>query len=91
MGLRKHPTLNGSHASPDGLVGEDGLVEIKAPRSPPRSRRFAAQRSPTSTSSRCSGRCVSMTVAGLLTSSVFIPWMPVEMQLHITWFSGMTL
>lgn len=31
VGLRKHPTLSGSHASPDGLVGDDGLVEIKAP------------------------------------------------------------
>ncbi len=31
VGLRKHPTLNGSHASPDGLVGDDGLVEIKCP------------------------------------------------------------
>lgn len=33
VGLRKHPTLNGSHASPDGLVGDDGLVEIKCPNS----------------------------------------------------------
>lgn len=26
-----HPTIKGSHASPDGLVGDDGLVEIKCP------------------------------------------------------------
>lgn len=26
-----HPTIAGSHASPDGLVGEAGLVEIKCP------------------------------------------------------------
>jgi putative phage-type endonuclease len=31
VGLIKHPTIANSHASPDGLVGEDGLVEIKAP------------------------------------------------------------
>lgn len=31
VGLVKHPTLEGTHASPDGLVGEDGLVEIKCP------------------------------------------------------------
>lgn len=31
VGLRKHPTIAGSHASPDGLVGDDGLVEIKCP------------------------------------------------------------
>lgn len=31
IGLVRHPTLAGTHASPDGLVGVDGLVEIKAP------------------------------------------------------------
>ena len=33
VGLYKHPFLEGTHASPDGLVGEDGLVEIKCPNS----------------------------------------------------------
>lgn len=31
VGLIKHPTITGSHASPDGEVGSDGLLEIKAP------------------------------------------------------------
>lgn len=31
IGLVRHPTIAGAHASPDGLVGEDGLVEIKCP------------------------------------------------------------
>jgi putative phage-type endonuclease len=31
VGLVPHPTVKGSHASPDGLVGEAGLVEIKCP------------------------------------------------------------
>lgn len=31
VGLVRHPTIEGAHASPDGLVGEDGLVEIKCP------------------------------------------------------------
>lgn len=31
VGIVRHPTIDGTHASPDGLVGEDGLVEIKAP------------------------------------------------------------
>lgn len=31
VGLMKHPTIAGSHASPDGLVDDDGLVEIKCP------------------------------------------------------------
>jgi len=33
VGLVKHPTIEGSHASPDGLVGDDGLIEIKCPNS----------------------------------------------------------
>lgn len=33
VGLALHPTIEGTHASPDGLVGDDGLVEIKSPNS----------------------------------------------------------
>lgn len=33
VGLVPHPTIPRTHASPDGLVGEDGLVEIKCPQS----------------------------------------------------------
>lgn len=33
VGMYKHPTMNGTHASPDGLVGHDGLIEIKCPNS----------------------------------------------------------
>jgi putative phage-type endonuclease len=32
-GLRTHPVITGTHASPDGLVGDDGLLEIKCPNS----------------------------------------------------------
>jgi len=31
VGLIKHPVLTYSHASPDGLVGDDGMIEIKVP------------------------------------------------------------
>jgi putative phage-type endonuclease len=31
VGLIRHPTIEGTHASPDGLVGDDGMLEIKAP------------------------------------------------------------
>lgn len=31
VGLVRHPSISRSHASPDGLVGNDGLVEIKCP------------------------------------------------------------
>ncbi len=33
VGIVKHPTIVGSHASPDGLVGDKGLIEIKCPSS----------------------------------------------------------
>ena len=33
IGLVRHPSIVGTHASPDGLVGADGLVEIKCPES----------------------------------------------------------
>ena len=31
IGLMRHPSIVGSHASPDGLVEPDGLLEIKCP------------------------------------------------------------
>jgi putative phage-type endonuclease len=31
VGLVRHPAIAMTHASPDGMVGEDGLVEIKCP------------------------------------------------------------
>ena len=31
VGLIRHPTIEGAHASPDGLVGNDGMVELKCP------------------------------------------------------------
>src|SRR5262245_21903974 len=30
-GLWRHPKIKGSHASPDGLIGADGVVELKCP------------------------------------------------------------
>jgi putative phage-type endonuclease len=33
VGLVPHPTIKNAHASPDGLVGDDGLVEFKGPNS----------------------------------------------------------
>lgn len=31
VGLFKHPTIAGTHASPDGHIGDDGSLEIKCP------------------------------------------------------------
>ena len=31
VGLIRHPTIPNTHASPDGLIGEDGVLECKCP------------------------------------------------------------
>lgn len=31
VGMVLHPEITGTHASPDGLVGDDGLLELKCP------------------------------------------------------------
>lgn len=31
VGLIRHPEIDGSHASPDGLIGDNGVLEIKCP------------------------------------------------------------
>lgn len=31
IGLARHPTIKGTHASPDGLIADDGLLEVKCP------------------------------------------------------------
>lgn len=33
VGLLRHPVIEGTHASPDGLVADEGLIEIKCPNS----------------------------------------------------------
>jgi putative phage-type endonuclease len=33
VGLVRHPVIEGTHASPDGLIGADGLIEAKCPQS----------------------------------------------------------
>jgi hypothetical protein len=33
VGLIRHPRIEWTHASPDGTIGDDGLLEIKAPNS----------------------------------------------------------
>ena len=33
VGLVRHPTIENTHASPDGLIGDDGMLEIKVPSS----------------------------------------------------------
>lgn len=44
VGLIRHPSITGTHASPDGLVGDDGLVEIKCPNTATHIETLTAQR-----------------------------------------------
>jgi putative phage-type endonuclease len=47
IGFVNHPTIEMSGASPDGLVGEDGLVEIKCPESKTQMETLLNQKVPT--------------------------------------------
>ena len=83
VGLYRHPVIAGTHASPDGLVGEDGLVEIKAPNT--------ATHIATLRGAPIADRYVKqiqwqMAVIGKNWCDFvsYDPRMPVEMQLHIT-------
>ena len=51
-----HPTIEMAGASPDGLVGTDGLVEIKCPNTATHIETLLTHTSRKSTRSRCSGR-----------------------------------
>lgn len=47
MGIALHPTLKHTHASPDGLVGPDGLIEIKVPNTTTHIETLKSQKVPT--------------------------------------------
>lgn len=82
IGLVLHPAISMSHASPDGLVGDDGLVEIKCPSSAvhietllgaPIDGKYVKQMA---WQMACTGRAWCDFVS-------FDPRMPAEMQLHV--------
>lgn len=82
VGLVKHPTIAGSHASPDGLVGSDGLIEIKCPNS--------ATHIETLLNQEVSGRYVTQIQWQLACTGrqwcdfiSFDPRMPASMQLYV--------
>jgi putative phage-type endonuclease len=47
MGIAMHPTLKHTHASPDGLVDDDGLIEIKCPNTTTHIETLKSQKVPT--------------------------------------------
>jgi putative phage-type endonuclease len=82
VGFVPHPRIEGSGASPDGLVGDDGLVEIKCPntathietlRGAPIDRKYLLQMH---WQMLCTGRKWCDFVS-------FDPRLPVEMQMHV--------
>jgi len=82
IGIALHPTIQGTHASPDGLVGDDGLVEIKAPNSSTHIETLKSQKIPTKYVNQMlwQMRCVDRAWCDFVS---FDPRMPEEMQLFV--------
>lgn len=62
VGLIRHPKIEQSHASPDGLIGDDGMLEIKCPQPAAHLETLTSQEVPTKYMTQmmwqmaCSGR-----------------------------------
>jgi putative phage-type endonuclease len=82
VAMINHPTIEMSGASPDGLVGEDGLVEIKCPNTSTHIATLLADKAPSGYMAQmqwqmaCTGRAWCDFVS-------FDPRMPEDMQLLI--------
>ena len=82
VGFVSHPTISDAGASPDGLVGDDGLVEIKCPNTATHIASLLSERIPDAYAKQmqfqmaCTGRAWCDFVS-------FDPRMPDEMQLWI--------
>jgi hypothetical protein len=78
------PTIEWSGASPDGLVGDDGLVEIKCPETKGiLLRRCLPKKSRKNTLPRCNFKWLVLVETGVITL-VFDPRMPAKAQLFVT-------
>lgn len=83
LGIAPHPTLKHTHASPDGLVGDDGLLEIKCPNTTTHIETLKVQKAPNKYmrqmlwQMRCTGRKWCDFVS-------FDPRLPPHLQLFIT-------
>lgn len=82
VGFVRHPHIEGAGASPDGYVGEDGLIEIKCPQSPAHIDTLLSQSVPSKYITQmqfqmaCTGRSWCDYVS-------FDPRMPASMQLFV--------
>jgi len=82
IGLIRHPRIKGAHCSPDGLVGADGMIEIKCPMSATHIATLVGETidgkylTQIQWQLACSGRAWCDYVS-------FDPRMPAEMQLYV--------
>jgi len=82
IGIALHPIIKGTHASPDGLVGDVGLVEIKCPNTATHIDTLKAQAIPAkyATQMLWQMRCCEREWCDFVS---FDPRMPEEMQLFV--------
>lgn len=82
MGIAFHPDLKHTHASPDGLVGEDGLIEIKCPNTTTHIETLKAQKVPSKYMNQMlwQMRCVDRQWCDYVS---FDPRLPAHLQLFI--------
>jgi len=82
LGIAQHPVLEHTHASPDGLVGEDGLLEIKCPNTTTHIETLKSQKVPSKYMNQMlwQMRCVDRQWCDYVS---FDPRLPVHLQLFI--------
>jgi putative phage-type endonuclease len=83
MGIAYHPVLKHTHASPDGLVGEDGLIEIKCPNTTTHIETLRSQKAPTKYIKQMQWqmRCVDRQWCDFVS---YDPRLPEHLQLFVT-------
>ena len=83
MGIAYHPVLKHTHASPDGLVGDDGLIEIKAPNTTTHIETLKAKKAPSKYINQMMWqmRCTDRQWCDFVS---FDPRLPSHLQLFVT-------
>jgi len=83
MGIAYHPVLKHTHASPDGLVGDDGLIEIKCPNTTTHIETLKAKKAPSKYINQMMWqmRCTDRQWCDFVS---FDPRLPSHLQLFVT-------
>jgi putative phage-type endonuclease len=83
MGIAYHPVLQFTHASPDGLVGNDGLIEIKCPNTTTHIETLKAKKAPSKYINQMMWqmRCTDRQWCDFVS---FDPRLPSHLQLFVT-------